>query len=70
MKPAEDGKALILRLHEKEGRHTSVTIPTAFPFKSWCECNLLERLDGEAHSEKKLRLALRPFEIKTIKFTL
>lgn len=70
VKPAEDGKALILRLHEKEGRHTSVTIPTAFPFKSWCECNLLERLDGEAHSEKKLRLTLRPFEIKTIKFTL
>lgn len=70
VKPAEDGKALILRLHEKEGRHTSVSIPTAFPFRSWCECNLLERLDGEAHSGKKVQLTLRPFELKTIKFVL
>ena len=70
VKPAEDGNALILRLHEKEGRHASVSIPTAFPFQSWCACNLLERRDGEPHKEKKLRLTLRPFEIKTIKFSL
>ena len=70
VKPAEDGNALILRLHEKEGRHASVSIPTAFPFQSWCACNLLERQDGEPHKEKKLRLTLRPFEIKTIKFSL
>ncbi len=70
VKPAEDGKALILRFHEKEGRHVRVSFPAAFPFQSWCECNLLERQDGAPSQEKELAFDLKPFELKTIKFTL
>ena len=70
VKPSEDGDALILRLHEKEGRHTSISIPTAFPFQSWNRCNLLERQDSETHTEKTVNLTLRPFELVTIKFLL
>ena len=70
VKPAEEGNALIVRLHEKEGRHAHVNLPAAFAFRTWRFCNLLERHEGEAHREKTIALELRPFEIRTIKFQL
>ena len=70
VKPAEEGDALIVRLHEKEGCHAHVNLPAAFPFRTWRFCNLLERHEGEAHREKTIALELRPFEIRTIKFQL
>ena len=70
MKVAEDGGALILRFHEKEGRHARVSFQADFQFQSWCPCNLLERQEGQPHTQRELSFTLRPFELKTIKFKL
>ena len=70
IKVAEDGGALILRFHEKEGRHARVSFQADFQFQSWCPCNLLERQEGQPHTQRELSFTLRPFELKTIKFKL
>ena len=70
IKVAEDGGALILRFHEKEGRHARVSFQADFQFQSWCPCNLLERQEGQPHTQRELSFTLRPFELKTIKIKL
>ena len=67
---AADRGALLLRFPETEGRHARVSSQADFQFQSWCSCNLLERQEGQPHTQRELSFTLRPFELKTIKFTL
>ncbi len=70
VKPAEDGNFLVIRTHEKEGRHASVSLPFHFPFLSWSECDLLERSFGEMQTSSSAFLTFTPYEIKTIKIAV
>lgn len=67
IKPSEEGEDIILRLHEKEGRHTRAVLPLNFDIVSWSECDMLERNEGEAHCGNTIELDFTPFEIKTVK---
>jgi alpha-mannosidase len=68
IKPAEDGRGLIVRLYESCRRRGWVTLRTGFPIASAHLTNLLEDdetpLEATGHS---LRLYLKPFQIVTLR---
>lgn len=66
VKKADTGDAIVLRLFEAEG--ASATSPISFLGKtqSFQELNLLE----EGTAEERQRLAVKPFEIKTVKLRI
>ena len=72
VKMAEKGKALIVRLHEFRGQGGDALLSIPGYVKSAAKVNMLERC-GEAlavESGAKLRMALRPWEIATIRLEL
>lgn len=68
VKPAEDGRGIIVRLYESQERGGRVVLSAGFPLANAWRCNLLE-----ADQEKLvpvgrcLELDLRPFEIVTVR---
>ncbi|WP_182200312.1 alpha-mannosidase [Paraliobacillus salinarum] len=66
IKPAYDGKEIIVRLHEFEGRRGSVPLIVHKKYKSWVETDLMEEPIGNI-SESSISLNIKPYEIKTIK---
>ena len=67
VKQAERGNAFVVRLYEagKTGTHVNLTFHT--PVESACETDMLEENPRELRvKDGKVRLYLRPFEIKTI----
>lgn len=64
VKVAEDGDALIVRLHEAHGRSTTATLLTALPIVVAHEVNLLE--EGPQPVDLNA-LSFGPFEIKTLR---
>jgi alpha-mannosidase len=71
VKKAEDSSDLIIRLYESHGAHQRAVLQTALPAKRVSRVDLLE---GNAKSipnlSSKIKLALRPFELVTLKVTL
>lgn len=67
VKLAEDGDGYIIRLHEAGGGHRRVSLTSDFNIKQYVECNILEEPLGDVTAGEKIELALRPFEIKTLR---
>ena len=70
VKPAEDGRGVIVRLYEGYGNEETEEIFPAARFGSFWETNILEeRIHTIALREGALRLIFRPFEVKTLLFS-
>ncbi len=69
IKESEDGKAVIIRLYDSEGRRTRTNIRTLIPFQAAALCDLmenpLETLTPE--SDGSIAVEVRPFEIVSIR---
>ncbi|MCH1625217.1 alpha-mannosidase [Fredinandcohnia quinoae] len=65
IKKKEDENAVIIRLHEYEGRRGQVSIEFPEKVKSWSETNLLEQLEGSIQTGE-LTFEINPYEIKTL----
>ncbi|WP_238655250.1 alpha-mannosidase [Paenibacillus piscarius] len=70
IKRSEDGKDIVLRLHEYAGSRTQVTIDSAYGIGSWQECNLMEEPLGEWQEGEELSFQVKPYEIKTFRIKL
>ncbi|MEM2280341.1 MAG: glycoside hydrolase family 38 C-terminal domain-containing protein [Nitrososphaerota archaeon] len=67
VKLAEDGPNIVLRLYEPHGREATVTLKVALDIKEAQEADLLERpVKPLTIENNKLKLTLKPHEIKTI----
>jgi alpha-mannosidase len=68
VKPAEDGKGVILRLYETFGGNAAVTLQTNTPWATLLETDLLEKpLDLQRPAGNSVELAFKPFEIRTFR---
>ncbi len=65
IKKSEDGKYLVLRFHEYAGAKGHVFVDTGFQVKAYAESDLMERPQEEFRN-KKIRLTVKPYEIKTL----
>lgn len=66
VKKSEDGDGLVLRIHDYAGACQSVTIRPGFSFGEWAESDLMERPCGPWSAGEEIKLALKPYEIKTV----
>lgn len=70
VKPAEDGRGVIVRLYEGYGNEETEAVLPAARFGAFWETNILEeKLRPLALQEGALRLVFRPFEVKTLLFS-
>ncbi|MFP5322629.1 MAG: alpha-mannosidase, partial [Acidimicrobiia bacterium] len=71
VKAADDGSGdLVVRLHEALGGRARAAVTTAAVFSSAVRCDLLERPIAEPEAvDGGLALELRPFEVRTLRFT-
>jgi alpha-mannosidase len=68
VKVAQDGDGLIVRLYEAHNRRGPLTLSFAGPIASAEETDMLERpLRALAADGERLRLVVRPFEVKTLR---
>ncbi len=68
LKPAADGRGLILRLYEPNGGRGDLSVRVDFPVREVLECNLVEEDAGEVALRKgAFRVAIRPFQIRTFR---
>ena len=71
LKPAEDGRGLILRLYEPNGGRGDLSVSVGFPVREVLECNLVEEDAGEVALHKGVfRVAIRPFQIRTFRLLM
>lgn len=68
VKRSEDGTALVVRFHEYTGSSTKVRLTPGFAYRSFTECDLMERPIGEPSEEKEIVMDVTPYEIKTLLF--
>lgn len=69
VKTAEDGDDLIIRLYESHGAHQNAVLTLGRPVRKAFQVNLLEegREAVPVGRGNKIRLALRPFEVRTLR---
>lgn len=70
VKKSEDGQYVVVRFHEYAGETNVVIVRTGFDYTSYQEGDLRERPIEEAKSEKEIVMTVKPYEIKTILFSL
>ncbi len=70
VKRSEDGKYLVVRFHEYAGSRQKVKVYPGFAYASFCESDLMERPIEEEREAGEIRMEIKPYEIKTILFTL
>lgn len=71
VKISEDGNGYIIRLYEAECNETNFILKAGFDFCKVMETNMLEENLKELDSmDNAIKLKIKPFEIKTIKFIL
>ena len=71
VKKAEDSDDIIIRLYESHGAHGRVRFTCALPVKTVTRCNFLEENEAKlAWLHGGVTLAVRPFQIVTLKLTL
>lgn len=66
VKWSEDGKYVVVRLHEYASSKQQVNINFNFEIKGWMEADLMERPIEALRNEQTVTLQVKPFEIKTI----
>lgn len=66
IKRSEDGKHLVVRAHEYTGGKQLATFTLGMPVKSWQESDLMERPEGELHTNEAITLEFGPYEVKTV----
>lgn len=67
VKRAEDGKDIVVRMHEFTGMRTNLTLTGEFAKSRWQECDLLEQALGEWQAGPSHHFVIRPYEIKTFR---
>jgi alpha-mannosidase len=68
VKPAEDGRGIMLRLYESCGSRGPVRVTTPFGIAQIAECNLMEEEEHPASAgERTFDFTIRPFEIRTFR---
>ncbi|MBP1913397.1 alpha-mannosidase [Lederbergia galactosidilytica] len=67
VKPAQDGKGVIVRVHEYEGRRGKATVQIHKPVENWIETNLMEESIGEEQQGSTIEFKIKPYEIKTFR---
>lgn len=81
VKQAEDGNGMVLRLFEYRGQERDASLTFCREVESACECDMLERPAGTGACAvepsapvnvdgTRMAVALRPFEIKTLRVAL
>ena len=65
VKLSEDGKGVVIRMHEYAGMDCDLTLESSLDYNSWGVVNLLERPMGDVNSGE-ITLSFKPFEIKTL----
>ncbi len=71
VKMAEQGGAVVTRLYEAYHERTEVTVTAGFDFKRVSVCDLLENAETPLQNDgRKVKLAVKPNEIVTLKFEL
>ncbi|MEK3795244.1 alpha-mannosidase [Paenibacillus sp. FSL R7-0204] len=70
VKRSEDGKDVVLRLHEYAGSRTQITVDSAYSIASWQECNLMEEPLEDWKEEEQLSFQVKPYEIRTFRIKL
>jgi alpha-mannosidase len=70
IKKSEDGKDLIIRLHEMYGGRGKVKIEFGVPVYGWAEANLMEEPLRKFKTGGVIRRELHPFEIVTYRIRL
>ncbi len=72
LKPAEDGKGVIVRMYESHGSHARTTLTTQPAPRKATATDLLENLDEsqqiELNDDGDVTLDFTPFEVKTLRF--
>ncbi|HET6873943.1 MAG TPA: glycoside hydrolase family 38 C-terminal domain-containing protein, partial [Acidimicrobiales bacterium] len=69
LKPADDGRGVILRICEVHGARGPAAVTLHRPFASVERVDVLERVTGSVdHDGRTVRLDLRPFELVTLRF--
>ncbi len=66
VKWSEDGKYIVVRLHEYASSKQEVNITFKFDIKGWMESDLMERPIEALRETQEVQLTLKPFEIKTL----
>ncbi|SFM19411.1 alpha-mannosidase [Paenibacillus sp. 1_12] len=66
VKKAEDDDRMVLRFHEFGGQRGMIELNSDYTIRSWQECDLMERPISEPSNASVIRLAVKPYEIKTI----
>lgn len=69
VKRSEDGRHVVLRLHEYAGSQTPICIKSAYPITSWQECNLMEEPQEDWRADD-LAFQIKPYEIKTFRIDM
>ncbi|MFZ7946248.1 alpha-mannosidase [Neobacillus sp. 19] len=70
IKKAENSDGVIVRFHDYTGGTQKVTFKANFPFSSWTETDLMENPIGDLVSTNEVDVTVKPFEIKTLLFTV
>ncbi|MDR1443296.1 MAG: glycosyl hydrolase-related protein, partial [Treponema sp.] len=70
VKKAEDGKDLIIRIHEHHGGRTPLKVEFAVPISAWAEADLMENPLGPFKQRQLIKRELGPFEIVTFRVKL
>lgn len=65
LKKSEDGQKLVVRVHDYSGSRQQIDMTSDLKIISWQECNLMERPEGEVHTEPVITFVLEPYEIRT-----
>lgn len=69
VKRSEDGRHVVLRLHEYAGSRAEVSLDSAYSVAAWQECNLMEEPLGE-WQEDDFEFQIKPYEIKTFRIQM
>src|SRR5699024_4056674 len=71
VKKAENSDAIVVRVHEYEGRRSNVQLRSDFKINNWQECDLMERPIQDSVYRDKIEFKINPYEIKTflVEFT-
>ncbi len=70
VKKAEDGERIIVRIHDFSGSRQRLTLTSELGVKSYRECNLMEKPEGEDTAGDTITFVLEPYEIKTFEIAL
>ena len=71
VKKAEDSDEVIVRLYESHGAHQTVTLGSGLPVAKAAKVNLLEHgSEAVAVGKGGIKLALKPFELVTLKLAM